>query len=491
MTRPVKLKYNKQWQVSRVMSNSLLTTLALFIVRVANTVCFLIITWYLGEKEAGVYAIALNYALFFAQLAFWGLDQLLVRDISLRKENIGDTIGFFLFIRAIATFVCCALLIIFITSQEYDSGTRNCLLVGSMIVVTESITKFCQTVFSAYEKSKYSVLLSVTNGILKLTGIILIIVAGYLSAFRFVAMIAVTSVISLAVGLFFVFRLFDRPKLRNISYLWNKYYYVSLPFVAISFASTIEFQADTLLLMQLLKTDIEVKIGMYNAITLILYTLLMATQGLRSALLPGISRVFRQNQHALAALFQQLFRLLFLFTIPVALVISWFSPNIVQLIYGSKFSQAAAGIRIIVWSFVFLTSVLPATTILVVLDKRRLLLIIQIFSTLVNITLNIVLIPYIDVQGAVWSRFFSSLMVWSISIIAIWKVINLNINHRIIIKFLLILAMTAGFIQVVYGYFHVYWMITAIAAMALYTCFIFVTGCVNKNDLRFFNVSAK
>lgn len=485
------LKRNKPWQVSGVISNSLLTTLALFIVRASNTICFLIIIWYLGEKEAGTYALTLSYALFFAQLAFWGLDQLLIREISLQKDDIGDIIGFFFLIRIIITFFCFFLLVFFIFSQNHQYTTRSCLIIGSTIVISESLTKFCQTVFSAYERSKYSVFMSITSGILKLLGIILIIVTGYINVVSFITVIAVTSTVSLVVGLFHIFMLFDRPKLRNTRYLWDRYYKSSLPFVAISFATTIEFQADTLLLSRLLDTNIEIKIGLYNAITLILYTLLMGTQGLRSALLPGISRAFIQDQLILGALFQQIFKMLLIFTLPIALTISWFSSNVVHIVYGSKFPQATEGIQIIIWSFVFLTSVLPATTILIILDKRRLLLIIQIFSTLINIVLNIILIPRIGVQGAVWSRLFSSFIGWLFSIISICKVIDLNINYRVIVKILLTLVAMGIFIELMYTYLHIYWILTALCSIILYAFFIVKTRCINQNDLHLFRKSAK
>src|SRR5687767_14840827 len=97
-------------------------TLALFIIRAANTICFFIITWYLGERQAGIYALALNYALFFSQLAFWGLDNLLAREISVQKVNIDSTISFFLLVRSVATGVCYLLLLVFILFVQQYTG---------------------------------------------------------------------------------------------------------------------------------------------------------------------------------------------------------------------------------------------------------------------------------------------------------------------------------------------------------------------------------
>ena len=110
--------------------------------------------------------------------------------------------GFFLVARTIATVLCYALMVyVVVVIQDYKGLIRDCLLAGGAMMVSESLSRFCQTVFSAYERPQYTVLTNLIGGALKILGIGVIIAIRRMTVFSFVMMIGVTSLNSDTVSL--------------------------------------------------------------------------------------------------------------------------------------------------------------------------------------------------------------------------------------------------------------------------------------------------
>ncbi|MGC9358693.1 MAG: oligosaccharide flippase family protein, partial [Anaerolineae bacterium] len=67
--------------------NSIFSSLASLITKAANTLVFILIARRLAVNEVGVYSLALTYSIIFVQVASWGLDQLLTREVARHREK--------------------------------------------------------------------------------------------------------------------------------------------------------------------------------------------------------------------------------------------------------------------------------------------------------------------------------------------------------------------------------------------------------------------
>ena len=84
-----------------LLRNSAFSLIAALMGRVSASIAFIFVARFLGPAESGIYALGISFAMVSAGVAFWGLDQVLARDVAAEPLLAGRYVANFLAVRIV------------------------------------------------------------------------------------------------------------------------------------------------------------------------------------------------------------------------------------------------------------------------------------------------------------------------------------------------------------------------------------------------------
>lgn len=194
----------------------------------------------------------------------------------------------------------------------------------------------------------------------------------------------------------------------------------SYPYALLGLLMVLYYRTDSVMLERLLP-DGKLQAGIYAQGFRILDAASMVGYLFAGILLPMFSKMLNQNEPV-----KQLFRFSFLLLIiPAAtgaITLNCYRFEVMDLLYGTHVETAGNIFGILMISFVFVSSSIITGTLLTANGNLRELNITALFSVLLNITLNLILIPRYQATGSaiasMISQFLTALlqMIWLIKI---------------------------------------------------------------------------
>jgi len=118
------------------------------------------------------------------------------------------------------------------------------------------------------------------------------------------------------------------------------------------------------------------------------------------SLLPAIIKAKNSGKVNYESLLEYLYLAMIMGALIISIIMSFFSENIVLLIYGKEFQDASAVLTIHVWSSVFIFFNIIFSQWILIEGLQRLKVYIDLVAVIVNIFLNLLLIPIWGVSGA-------------------------------------------------------------------------------------------
>ncbi|MFM9882705.1 MAG: flippase [Burkholderiales bacterium] len=144
-------------------------------------------------------------------------------------------------------------------------------------------------------------------------------------------------------------------------------------------------------------------VGIYAAATRLTETLALAAATIASSLLPAVIELQRNSAERYRFELERIFASMLALALAVALPVSIAAPWIIALLYGSRFDGAESVLAIHVWSclFTFVGTVIANRLLADRLNGYAFMR--MCVALLVNIALNLFLIPQLGLTGAAWS----------------------------------------------------------------------------------------
>ncbi len=200
----------------------------------------------------------------------------------------------------------------------------------------------------------------------------------------------------------------------------------ALPLGIAAFAIAIYYSADSLIL-GVTRTSGEV--GIYAAA----YRIVLATLALpvivHGVALPVVAKSFDRDARTTERVVRGLTGWLMLISIPAAVTIALTAPGIVGMLYGSAFDASALPLSILVFSLVTVSANVPLAVLVLASRRDRAYLAVTVVGAVVNVALNLVIIPRYGVAGAALTTLVSEVVVLA-SLIALTR----PISHRALVR---------------------------------------------------------
>lgn len=361
----------------------------------------------LGPAAAGSYATAIATAGIFEIVANYGLNILLIREVSQDRDHAGHFLFNSSLLRLLTAVVAVLPVAVYVWAGSRGpnplNGEELVAIVFLMIgMVFSGLTLGVSGLFYVYEQAEVPAAMSTVTTLLKVG----LGVAALLAGFSFVGLAAVSivvNVVTLALLLALALGRFqlrgpwtvDRPLLGTmLRQGW--------PLMLIHLLQTIFISIDVLLLRQML-ADGERVVGYYNSAWKWFNALQIIPSYFTLALFPIISRAIKQDMDAARRMYRLALRLMLLLALPTAALFTFAATPLIGLLGGREFlPHGAIALQIIMWSIPFgwLNSV--TNYVLIALGMERLQPRAFALAVGFNVVANVLLIPrYSYVAAAV------------------------------------------------------------------------------------------
>ena len=385
-----KIAYNTAVQIlGKVVLNSLLSVALVFL-----------LARYLGPKNYGFYSAVIAFGGLFAILADFGIYPILIREMASKPKEQEKIFGKVLVLRLLSAFLVCLLAFLVSFLTPYPLFIKWAIGIVALQSLFASLTNFFVSVFQLHYQMDLPVLFEVL-GRAVLLALVLIVVhfkLGFLEIFWFLAL---SSFLNLAL-LFLLATRYIKIKPQFDLEFFQHFLRECWPVGIVVILLLVHFKTDTIIL-SLEKSAYEV--GLYGAAYRIIEVMILIPLIFSSLLLPKFSEFAFSDQKALKQIFQKAFDILFLFALPLVAFLIIFAPQIIVTIAGIDFVGAIAPLRILVlavfWPFLYF----PIYYLLVAARKQKALIFPWGAVTVLNIALNLILIPKFSYKGAAFATF--------------------------------------------------------------------------------------
>ncbi len=357
------------------------------------------VTRYLGPERSGLLNAGLALAAMFSGIAELGLDSILRREVVRTPEAAGRLLGTAMVMRLIAAFPSILLFGVAFATQLGTEG-RGQLGVALAITVLMPLCLTFDSWFLAQAKARFSVW-GVNGALLVCALLRLLLVTSGAGVFAFGWAAAVETVL---IGLFLA--LFYRLSGERMStwhvdsnvmvFLWRN----AWPLVLSNLAVLLYMRIDVVMIAAF-RGDRDA--GFFSAAVRLTELGNIVPMILVNAFFPSLARLKLSDQSLYLEQLQRLCTIVTWFTVVTALVLCVGSSLIVFLAYGEAFAPASPVLMLSAWSIVFACQGAARGQWLLLENLQHFGIWYVLIGAVVNVSLNLVLIPRFGPCGAAFA----------------------------------------------------------------------------------------
>ncbi len=394
----------------RVFKNTVVLTSADVFGRLMRFALAIVIARSLGPAGYGIYAFAFSFAEVYGVLSDFGMSNLIIRDTSREKKYLPRYLGNILLVEAIISAIAYAFLFLLVGLMDLPSVTATVVYIAVLSYALTAFATILRATFKAHEKMEYDAVLSIIQQSVTVALGVAALYLGYgLIGLSFAFIIG--SAFNLVVSLVLVSSKFARPKF-TLNGRFLRHLLKEAPSLGLVVFFTLIYYKISTLLLSFIQGDAAT--GWFNAAYTMAISLTFLPAAFMGALFPVIS-AFHESSRALARItYQESFRYMVIFGLPLAFGTTVLADKVIDIIYGAQFYNSVIVLQIVIWSVAVLFLNYVLSTTLTSINLQRVVMYATGLAVVVNVVLNLVLIPVYSYIGASYVMIATELTTFSI-----------------------------------------------------------------------------
>jgi O-antigen/teichoic acid export membrane protein len=371
----------------------------LFVGRVGSLLIKMIVSIcvanYLGRSSNGIISGAIVYIYFFSAIATLGLDQFIVKELHQFPENRDQILGTSFWMKVLAGFGCIPLIWLAYHIYPAKETPYSYVFILSGIGIIQAFTVI-DSYFQSQVQSKYIMQVQIAGNLVSAAIKLLLIytrqpLVYFVYAYSF-------DFLLLSLGYILTYQ----RKQRNIfnwsfnSKLANKLLTYSWPLIISGIMVSLYMKIDQIMLQNMRGIK---ESGAYATVANLSEAWNFIPAVIVTSLFPAILNAKRDDASRYKKRIQNLYDLMVYLSLPVAVVITFAAPLIYKL-YKPEYAYAAPVLSVHIWSGVFVFLGAASSQYLIAENFNKLTFIRTGFGAMVNIGLNLILIPHMGMMGA-------------------------------------------------------------------------------------------
>lgn len=444
-------------------------------------VYFTMIARSIGAEGTGKYFFALSFTTVFVVFVDLGLTNVLIREAAKLKSKMQDYFSTVLSAKIVLGVLAYIAAIITINLLGYPVETRHLVYLSGVTMLLDSL-----------HLSIYGVLRSIGDLRFESAGIV---------GSQLLTLIMGSIFLWMGLPLIFLILAFTVPSALNAIYaseaLRRKYNivlrpkydkaifkhiaYIAIPFALAAVFARVYSYADSLILSKLAG---DAAVGWYAIAYKITFAFQFIPLALVAVLYPRFSEYCETSKRKLALLFERGVKYLLIIAFPIAVGIALLAKDIILLLYTAEYLPSVLPLQILILSLVFSFLSFPIGALLNACHKQVAQTTIVGAVMVVNIIMNLILIPRLGVVGAASAAFIGNMLLTLFGYLVIPSITK--ISHTAITKtaFQVSISVLVMGLAVWYSNIGLHFGISIVIGALVYPMMLFITRTVTKNDIE-------
>jgi len=469
----------------RITRNTLYVFASQILQKLVNVVFIASAARLLGATGYGDYVLVSTMVIVATTIANFGMRPMIIRMVSREKERAATLLSNVLAVRLAFAGAIYLGLIAFASLAGYPKEIRTLVVIGGLATLFNCVQDALDAVMIAFERMQALGLFIVLSSLVFTTTGIAVLWFGYGLVWLFSVNAAVEALFVLISGCFIWSRLarfgfsLDFAVVKSV--LVGGFPF----FITILFGFT-DTKVDVLMLSLVSgPIDNRLAIGYYGPAHTILMTILLLPRSVNTALVPVVSQKLYIEPDVVRNLVEKATKVIMItVSLPLILLTSLFSEHLVRLILGPQFLPTATALAVLGWAYAFQAMNLPSHSVLGSTKELKAFLPLLAISFVLNITLNLVLIPRYSYVGAA----MGSVVVYSVGFFTRFYFLEKILGTRWstvlpYLRLFLVLGLTLGAAYLAKPYLP--WPVLGALVAILYVGLLYAFGTVDRDEWHF------
>ena len=486
-----------------IVKSSIFVFIGFVIAKIFGYLYRIIIARYFGPEIYGLFSLAIIILVWFVTIASLGFSEGIIRFASLYRgkkefEKIKYLLKFsliFLLITGIISGLILYSMSGFISIKIFNNQDLIIFLkIISFIIPIYLLSNTFLAIIQSFERIKfYSFLADFLNNFIKLSTLIVLIFIGFNSNSLIFSFMLGTISIFLGSYLYCKYKipeLFGIIKIKNETKkeVISELFYYSWPLIFSSIFYNVLPYLDSFLIGYFNgATDV----GIYNAAVPIAELLMLTPFLFARLFFPLITREYSQkNFEVIKELSKQVEKWILILNLPLFILILLFPGAFINILFGSEYILAENSLRFLAIGFLFFTLSVVLSYLITMIGKSKTILINIIIVSILNLILNILLIPRYGISGAAFATMISHIILASIYFFQVKYYISITPLRRKMFG-IIISAIIPTLVLLYIRQFITINLTTIIIQVSffllIYLFLIFITRSLDKNDIMILN----
>ncbi|MGZ7118336.1 MAG: flippase, partial [Methanobacterium sp.] len=323
-------------------------------------------------------------------------------DKSLTEDYITNTT----IIKIFLSFLTLGLLILTVNIIGYSLEVKYVIYIITLSLIFGAFTSIFNSVFQALQKMEYMSIGNILNSVLLFAGVILGIYYN-LNIFFFAAIYMVANLLVLIYSVLAYIWKFSIPNVDINLSIWKLKLKEALPFGITNIFGSIYYWIDTVMLSIMVGNEV---VGWYNAAYRLMFVFLSIYSVYMSSMFPVMSKFYGTSEKFLKLSYERSFKYLLLISIPIAVGTTLIADKVILLIFGSEFIPAILTLQVLIWTIPFLFINGLSGNLLNSINRQLTITKTTSIAAVVNIALNLVLIPKFSLYGSSFATVVTEIM---------------------------------------------------------------------------------
>jgi len=389
--------------VQRIAKNTAVLLAANIISKVLGFFYVMYTARYLGAEGFGILSFALAFTGIFGVFTDLGLRSLIVREVARDKSLASKYLNNITVIKVILVSVTFGIIVLVINILGYPEQTIKVVYLIALSVIFTAFTGMFYSVFQAFEKMEYQSLGQILNSALMFSGVMIAIKYNF-TIIDFASLYLMASIIILGYSLVILRWKFFNPffvwSLREIEIdwsFWKPTIKEALPFGLTGISGMIYTYTDSIMLSLMQGNEV---VGWYNAAYRLILILLFIPGIINSAIFPSMSKFYISSQNTLKLMYEKYFKIMLIIGIPIGVGITLLASKIILLIFGNEYRPSIIALQVLIWTMVLTFTGAAFVKLFESINRQIVITKISGICVIVNILLNLFLIPKFSYVGA-------------------------------------------------------------------------------------------
>jgi len=354
---------------------------------------------YLGPERFGLLSYANSFVGLFTAIATLGLDGIVVRELVKLPGQRDKLLGTSFLLKVAGSLVMWLMILIaiFFTKNDYLTNTLIAIIAFGVIFQAFNVIDFN---FQAEVKSKYVVHSQFVQLVFS-SFIKLVLVFNELPLIWFAAVYCLDAII-LALGLVYTY-LNNHGNIKIWKWdskLATRLLLDSWPLMFSYMSYLIYAKIDRIMIKEMLD---EYSVGIYSAAYVLYEAPLFIALMVAKSVYPILVQYYQNNKDRLFELYLELSSYMTLLSYLVVLFIYFFHESLIQLTFGNKFGEASKILVLLSFGLIPMFNAFLRSSYMTVSGIQKIILYTTLFSSIINVLLNVIMIKKYGIQGAVYA----------------------------------------------------------------------------------------